>query len=145
MIAVESVAEARDDIHREVESLVTWMPQMAWASAHVQEEMLAGFANLRAVERYCRIGQAATRELSDLIGDPLLGTIDPATTKIISFEVDPDDHTIDIKFDWVEEVSADINKILVIAVPSCLAASIVIYFLFSCYCTHKKETCCETI
>lgn len=64
------------------------VPLLSWSSQYVRSELIAGYANLKTISRYCSKGKVATHELAEMSGDTDLLRIDPAETEILELSVD---------------------------------------------------------
>lgn len=58
------------------------MPTIVWSQAGIYGEIAANTANLQAITRLCSQGKMATKILGELMGDDVIGAIDPDDTII---------------------------------------------------------------
>lgn len=100
---LSTVSETTPHHPDETNEVVFWIPQMIWASAHVQDEIVAGAADLKTVAHYCRRGKVATAELAELVGDSSIAEADPEDTEIIEVNLNIHKRELDILYVVKEE------------------------------------------
>lgn len=72
---IQEVSQASENHLDEIREVSYFLPKVVMAALDVYSKMLAGIADYKAILRYCRIGQLAFRELSELLGYEELGTL----------------------------------------------------------------------
>jgi transposase InsO family protein len=74
------------------------MPRLSWAAFHTNRELVAGGANIKAIRRHCLKRELATRELNEMLGSDILGSLLPEETYLNDLSYDRNTRTIEIVF-----------------------------------------------
>lgn len=67
---------------KEIEAEAGDYPDSLWITSHVVNELHAGLAILREMDKQCRMGKLATFEVAELINHPTLGEVAPEDTDL---------------------------------------------------------------
>lgn len=112
------------------------LPKTIWAAIRVHGEILANAANLKAVMKYCREGEVATAELSELIGSDQFKEIDPEQTDLLELDRGPHGSSLLVRFavkNKLENISIEISaretKILLISLIAILIVILILVWL----------------
>lgn len=107
---LEMVSESARNHLDEIRQEATHFSLMFWATQHVLHEIYAGVANLKTIQKRCRVGQLATMELAELIEHPALAQVPDERTRIFNMIVVEDGFEVTYSIiRWLEII----NELLV--------------------------------
>lgn len=98
---------------REIDQESKKMPGLFWAIARAYGEIFANSANIRTITSYCNNGKVATMELSELMNNVALRSIDPEKTRFIEVSAGPYEKSLEFTLEVEIEEPIELSHYLI--------------------------------